>query len=705
MIPEKIKPEWFFAGVTLFILLTDITVLASIPFCRGLFTIMCFLFLPGVLLLLLFKMNTMSFTEKFVLSVGLSVSFLIFIGIVINFLLYAIGYSQPLLPIPLTVSYTFVLMILLVFVYLRNKTKIYYFSIKKYVSLVKSLPLLSPLLFALLFPFFCFFGVYLMNTYGNNILLLFFYLMIPIYLSIIVFYHKKIPEITFPIAITMIGLSVLLSRSLTSNYLIGGDIYSEFYTAQVVQNNYFWNLIADPSMVMDSLGVSFLPTILHSLSGFSLLFIFKFLLIFVISLIPLIIYIFCKKLIGPLKGFLGAFLFIAQISFINLLTGQLRIGLAIFFLVLFVMVFFEKNYGEFNKKFLLIIFGFSVILSYYVTPIILFLLFFLVWLFQRCFKKEAINKVTTSIVVLLGTFFFFWWGIFTNSNALKGYSSFIFSIVDNFNKFFIGDIRNPTIQQMFFVKNSGMITYATTLLNDIVFLIIAIGVIYLLIRWKTDKNFEVNYILLMFFCFIALASIIILPYISNGYSPGRFLIQIFFILIPAFFVGCTYLFSRKKLKFDLKIASILIVFLFLFNSYFIHYVAGQESSEIFDLNSQRREFLYVYDAEVLATKWVERNHQNKNTVFLGSVTQEGNGIFEFANYSAIKDLKIFSFRYLDYFTTGIDYIFLRSINLVKGYGYRSNNLSFPEVFLLDEYTSFIENTNKIYDNNRSEIYH
>jgi uncharacterized membrane protein len=704
MLLEKINAKWFFLGLFFIILFTNISILISLPLYREIFTVICFLFFPGFLILLLFKIKKITHAERFVLSIGLSISFLILIGLIINFLLLYIGCTKPLSTIPISISFTIVLFIIIFFAYWRNKSEIYSLSMKSYLSNINSALFFSPVFFSLLFPFMSFFGTYLMNSYGNNILLLITYIIIPFYIVAIIIFNKKIPQITYPIAITMISIAVLISRSLTSHYLIGGDIYSEYYTSQVVQNNYHWDFITDPSMVMDSLGVSFLPTILHSLSGLTILLIFKFILILIISFYPLITYIICKKFLGSLKGFLASFLLIAQIPFINLLTGQLRVGLAIFFLSLFVMVLFENKYTGFNKKILLIIIGFSVVISYYVTPIIMLLMLFLVWLFQKLLKDEKNKRLTTSIIILLGAFLFFWWGLLSNSSALKGYSSFIISILKNFNAFFIVYQRNPAIQQMLFFSNPSVLTYITTILNDLIFLIIAIGIIYILISRKSNKKFEISYILLMFFSLICLASLIILPYVSMGYAPDRFLIQIFFIICPAFFIGCTYLFNRKKIKIDLKIISILLVLLFLFNSYFVHYIARQESSEIFDLNSQKRDNLYVYDAEVIAAEWVAKNHRENTMVFLGSSTQEGNGIFEYANFSDIKDLEIFSFRYISYFNKGGDYILLRYINLDQGLGYRADNFSFFIMFRLHEYNSYFTNTDKIYDNDFSEIY-
>ena len=65
-------------------------------------------------------MDKLGFAEKFVLSVGLSVAFLMFVGLLINEVYYAVGYKTPLSTYSLMISFSLIMFGLLYLTYKRN---------------------------------------------------------------------------------------------------------------------------------------------------------------------------------------------------------------------------------------------------------------------------------------------------------------------------------------------------------------------------------------------------------------------------------------------------------------------------------------------------------------------------------------------------------------------------------------------------------
>ena len=95
----------FFFLIFVFLIATDLAILLNIPFLRQILGFIFLTILPGLLILLILKLNKMGFTEKFVLSVGLSISFLMFFGLLINNLSLSLSYETLLAAIPLLISF------------------------------------------------------------------------------------------------------------------------------------------------------------------------------------------------------------------------------------------------------------------------------------------------------------------------------------------------------------------------------------------------------------------------------------------------------------------------------------------------------------------------------------------------------------------------------------------------------------------------
>ena len=168
--------------------LIDLVILLDIPLIRELFTFIFFTFVPGILVLHIFRLNKLELTKKIVLSIGISVSILIFAGLLLNSIYLLI--DKPLSLLPVLILLNIIVITLLFISYKRNKenyeiNSIFNFKINFDGNLI------FPVILAFIFPFMAIFGTYMMNTSGNNVLLMVMLLSIPPYILLLTYLRIK----------------------------------------------------------------------------------------------------------------------------------------------------------------------------------------------------------------------------------------------------------------------------------------------------------------------------------------------------------------------------------------------------------------------------------------------------------------------------------------------------------------------------------
>jgi uncharacterized membrane protein len=219
---EKLKTttakQWILF-IILSLAITDIIILTDIPLLKQSITFLFFILIPGMLLLNVLKLYEMEFIKKFLLSVGLSISILIFTGLALNITYPFL--AQPLSLIPVLSSLNLVVIILALLDYRLNREK---FNIQNIFNFSFKMgdKLLSLLIFPIIFPLLAILGTFLMNNYLNNIILLLMLFLILIYLILVTYFRDKVHKLTYPLSIWLIGLSLLLMHGLTSNHIIMG---------------------------------------------------------------------------------------------------------------------------------------------------------------------------------------------------------------------------------------------------------------------------------------------------------------------------------------------------------------------------------------------------------------------------------------------------------------------------------------------------
>lgn len=731
-VPAK---KWF-AGIIALLLVVDAAVLVDIPVLRPVLGFLFFTTIPGLLVLYNLKLNEIDFLKKLLLSVGLSLSFLIFVGLLVNTLLFRLGYRTPLSTTSLVISFSLAIVILCSGAYWRNRKGIRLTFLHDLAGDLKG-KRLSLLLLPVLFPILTIIGRKIIDTGGSNAILVALYTFIPLYIILVMWQHRNVPKMTYPLATGMISISILLSRSLISNYVIGGDILSEYHSFQVVSQNLHWSMDLERSNSSASLSVSLLPAVFQSIMGINPVYIFKVVMLVPISLIPVVCYMMYERYIENPNRFLSSFFYMAQLPFIFLLTGQIRVGIALISFALAVTVLFDDHISGLNKRVLFLVFLFSMVVEYYALPVFFLAMTVILYLVPRIWKTRfGIQSLSLESAIMLPVaLIFLWWGQIT-ATAIYQYVYYGAHIVANLSNLFVAELRGGEISALYTpATNLPIIAQVPGWVQRFTFLAIAIGVVSILARKEHRLRFG-SFSVLMAACLAILVAFIVLPWISLGYGSDRIYMQPLVVLAPAFVVGCreisngiraAWVYSARLVKFIVPghylrpiqsksllpiLIGVILVLQFFSSSYLYHQlfypVYKVYTREVLDPNSNIYAQAYVYDSEVQAAIWLGASSSEPMTVFFGNIRQRNSReIFEYTDYGVGKDFTILTFPIIKEKPELDSYVFLDHINLIGGdvIGFGSKMGSgFSYINPLSDYTYFYDDKNKIYANIKTEIY-
>lgn len=119
--PRNSSAKRFLLFTLLFLVATDLSIFLDIPVYRQFLGFVFFTSVPGLLILHILKLSKLGLTEKIVLSVGLSISFLMFAGLAINWIYPVFGYDRPLSTNSLLISFSVIILILAIIAHFRNR--------------------------------------------------------------------------------------------------------------------------------------------------------------------------------------------------------------------------------------------------------------------------------------------------------------------------------------------------------------------------------------------------------------------------------------------------------------------------------------------------------------------------------------------------------------------------------------------------------
>ena len=733
---EKGIKGYFLIFLILLIIITDLVILLDILFLRQIIGFLFITLLPGLLILHVLKLDKIGSTEKFVLSVGLSVSFMMLFGLLVSNVSLLLGYLTPLAEIPLLVVFNISFIVLAVIGYRLNKEP--FFSITKLnLSTEEKAFLIIPVLF----PALSIFGVHIMNTSDNNIILMILLCLIPIYVIFVCVFNQKFPRRLYPVVIYLIGISLLLLMALRSSHLIGADVHGEFKLFLMTAKRMHWSIPEHPGLLDACLCDSILPTLYNSILNINPEFLFKILYSILYSITPLAVYVIARRYIGDLYGFLTSCFFMFQ-SFFMWIEAHPRTSISILFFTLAIMALFNNRITPLKKKALFIIFMVSCLVSHYSTTYIFFFILFgsfiglMILPKKYTFKKE----ISLTTICLFFALIFFWYSQVIVRPFYQGVW-FISETFTELNNFFIMESRAESVSGLAGVEITewGIPQQIEWVFTWLIFAFICIGLFTAIMRFKDislselkykmpdflKDKFEVGFLAVALACAGVLVLTVIFPYIAKGYSMQRAYGLVITILSLFFVIGGISLFNfarylkkwidskRKESKVnrvflskeqfnenDASQTRAYIIILLVLIPYFLsvtgvtYQLCGYPQQIILNSKGFSHDTYYVHDQDSCAAKWLGRYNAEEQMVYpadnFGSFVLNNWGV----NLKGLVDGKMaFSKR------ENINgYIYLRYCNVVNG------QLMKPIYGSITEYSDMFIEKNRIYNNGGSEVW-
>jgi uncharacterized membrane protein len=544
--PKTLGIKRFFFLILAFLVATNLAILLNIPLLRQILGFLFLAILPGLLILQVLKLNKIGLTEKFVLSVGLSISFLLFFGLSINNISLALGCETPLATISLLVSFNLAFIVLAIAGYVTNNKPI--FSLPNInLSTSEKAFLIVPILF----PALSIFGMNLMNTTDNNIILMLLLFLIPIYVIFVCFFNHKFPKRLYPVVIFLISISLILLLPLRSNHIIGVDTHAEYYFFRTTMDNFHWSVFGH-STLDACLAISLLPTIYQFILNIPSEFLYKILYSLIYSVSPLVIYVISKRYIGDSYAFLASCFYMFQSNFL-FTASNARANIAMFFFVFAMMALFSDKIDPLKKRILFIVFMASCMVSHYSTTYIFFFVMAGTFIgIEILSKKYTFKKVVSlTIVILFFSMIFFWYSQVTET-AFNDGVRFVEDTLSSLNRFFVEESRSGSAQALLGkdIMEKGIPHKIEFMFTWLTFAFIGIGIITLIRRYKEmsfpelefkkpeflKDKFEVGYFVIALACSGLLAAVVAVPYISVGYGLDRMyplaitILSVFFVI-------------------------------------------------------------------------------------------------------------------------------------------------------------------------------
>ena len=630
MIKRFQAKEWFLITI-LMLVITNLVIVLNLPLLRGIIPFLFFTIVPGFLIVSILRLNKTEFLIKFLLSVGLSISLLLAVGLFLN-ILYPI-LSEPLSLIPLLLTLNITMGILSVFAYHRNRelntSSIFNFKFKLGDKL------LAPLIFPILFPLMAVLGTYLMNTSLNNILILAMIFLIPFYVVVVAYLRDRIHPYTYPIALFMIGMGLVLMHSLTSAHIIGRDVHQEFYCFQLTLANFHWNIYDYYNPYNACLSITILPTIYQVLSNMNPEYVFKLLFGLMGSVLPLMVYTVAKKYLNKKFAFFAALLFVFQVFFIDI-VGAVRQEVAIIFFFLAIMVIFDC-FGETKfeksgvKKLLFLIFVSSMVVSHYATSYVAFALLIPILLLpflKNLYYEHRITIVNFEVLLIYFVVIILWFVLYAKVQFLAGTDVIQSTVAATATATGAGggnyafeSSREGTVLSVLGIGIKNLPNFIAVIANDLIFLTIGIGLLTIIGKYRKllmkktvyiyDEITTLNSKLVLagVVALTLLAMFIILPSVSFFYGSDRLFFQLLIFTAPIFIIGTfkiAEILNKVVKKPDLKVALVLVLLIFLFicNTHLQYELTGIPFSPEYDKTGITRGELYIYDGELTTAKWI-----------------------------------------------------------------------------------------------------
>lgn len=704
-------------------ILVYIGILFNIPTFRGIIVFIYLSFTPGFVTLRLFKLKGISFLDTVLLSVGLSITFVMFMGLLVNQLWLFLGFSQSLSIIPLTTAISIFVLTIFFVEYRRN----YSMPLKFKTGFEGKFKIILPvLLIFFLLPLLSVLGV----LYHNVIFILLSCTIIAVLFVISVMFKSLIPESLFPFLIFSISIALLCQVVLTSKYVVGWDANLEYYVFRLTQINGHWGFLDSNlnSLVTQNynsmLSITVLPAVYSALMNVEGEIVFKILYPFIFSLVPLSIYRISEKQFGRMVGLLSTLFFIStSMAFFGEPVGLNRQIIAELFFLLCVLLLINKNIPVIKRRLLLIIFYASIVVSHYALAYIFLVFIALIFIISR-FRHGFDDTFNVKIVLLSSLLPISWYALGPASPLI----SLTYVIRAIFVQLSTGmmDELGMTASDVATIPSTFTITnLINRLLPALTIFLLIIGFLAIIFSSK-GRSVSGTFKVMLTIAATILAASIVVPSIATSLNFTRFYGITLLLLAPCFVLGGQILLAktvkvwkkikwipkrqinikRKNVDWSMLLIAILLSAYFLSQVGVLNRVSGAEvhcynvdfDRMITSNDSQVKISLfsnYLSEQDVFSAKWLS-NNKDKTTAVLSDFLSEGHVL---RSYGLVPDTLLLRITNTTIPPPGT-LIYLGSLNIVQ-------NVITTDTgsFNTSEISFLLDKSNLVYSNGNSQIWY
>jgi uncharacterized membrane protein len=680
-----------------------VATLFNVVLLRQVLGVILLTFVSGFLILRLMKLDQrLGLVYTVLLSVGLSVSFDMFLGLIANFLLPLAGIGRPLDEFPILVVFNLSLVLILLGSALRER---------KLGFDLKSIFSVRILLFAVFLPALSIVGSIYAGMSNNGSLLLALDLAIVIVLCLSILSRSKISNF-FALIIIVIAIALLLRGFFLSRYFWGYDEFDEYYVFRHLNSSGYWNQSLNWSQNIEllkangMLSVTILPQVYSQMLGIDPTSTFKLLYPLIAVFIILALYSLYRTQVSKTEALLSVFFFVGvAVGLGGNVLGPDKQTVAMLFYVLIFLLFFSKELVSWEKYTLLVIFGASIVVSHYSLSYILIFLIFSVW-FVSFIMKKSNRRISLAVCVLFLITAFSWYIFVSNSGPFTDFVKFGNNISSNF----AADFFNPSSRSSTVLSGIG-VQSATSSLHQIgryVFYLtealIILGFLKLIIQRKKLK-FDTEFMALVVSNLVILGMTVVVPMLANSFREERFYEIAVLFLSPLAILGIKAVSDIgqklwRKPSF-LGLALIVLVVFFMFQSEFVYALTGDMTwtveMSMYNPNRLSLSEQFVWQGEVVGGQWITHCMAINDKSMVYSDAYSDSDVL-----TAFCSLDRGSIQVLSDKTPSVQsgsLIYLGWINIYLGtmvgqfYNWKTTDIS-----------ALLNNTDKVYSNGYCEVY-
>lgn len=698
-------------------------------------------YVPGVVVLRGLRIHGLGNIKTLLFAVGLSLSILMLDGLLLSVVYGAFAPSQVFTTGSVVLSTSCLVAVFAGIAYLRDR------SYASPSPLNLSGLLSAPALTLYLLPLLVVLGVYMWDYYESNSLLMVSVAMIA-FLAAITAWGRFIPPRLYPLAVAVVALGLLYHSWLLGPFIWGRDIHSEYYYADSVLRSSQWN----PGLFSSTnamLGIVILAPTYSLVTGLDLTWVFKIVYPTLFALIPLGLFWVFREQFDDRTSFLATFLFMTMGFYEVWLISAKQLTAELFLVLIFVLLM-EDKMPSLRRTFLLVVFGFALIVTHYGTFYIFTIILLIAWAFLG-FSGRAASRfrpgtkmhgrgttvldgprveqrgdrapkvARASFIILLLVQSIAWYDYVARATAFSDVVRISKQVLSNTLSEFLSPSSAQGAQLLLAQVGSmfGLVLKYSIIATQV---LIAIGVLALLIR-RDGVEVRREYKAFAVASFVLLLLSIALPYFSSAiYTPRLYNIALVF-LAPLYVVGGRLLVGIVRGRASpspasahrqsvVVLSTVLVVTVFLFGTGFAPEIAGgppfsvplsglrmTQSSDV----TQRARVYYdlnVFAQDVRGAEW------------LHDYTMHGSLVYNDSSAAVLQsyghDVQDLNHRLLTNSTTTIPvgaYVYLHYSNVVGEVIYDLLPSGTYEASGLARISPLVANLDQIYSNGGDSVFY